>query len=186
MKEFSMSKEFKPRPLEGMPPWDEEEETKAWKHRERQRMPFVPYDPTRGVQREKSQREISAKAMAKSASKSIKQKVIPKREPNRKLVAPSQRGTGKILYCHATRQTRTVGPGHWFFHTGQWVACADAGKAEDGKWHVAVYCAPYGKELPKAALSFDSIEEAQQFVSDYFQVPVVKVKPSDFPDPSTL
>jgi hypothetical protein len=43
-----------------------------------------------------------------------------------------------ILYCHATRQTRKIGAGHWFFHTGQWAHCAQAWKAKDGHWHVRI------------------------------------------------
>ncbi len=93
---------------------------------------------------------------------------------------------GEVLYCHATRQTRTVSPGHWFFHTGQWAQCAEASRAGDGQWHVRICFAPYDKKLPEDSAIFSSIEEAQQFVSEYFDVPVVKVKPSDFPDPKNL
>lgn len=93
---------------------------------------------------------------------------------------------GEILYCHATRKTRTVDPGHWFFHTGEWAQCAEASKAEDGQWQVRICFAPHDKKLPEDSAIFNSIEEAQQFVSKYFDVPVVKVKPSDFPDPKNL
>jgi hypothetical protein len=92
---------------------------------------------------------------------------------------------GKILYCHATRRTRTVDPGHWFFHTGRWAQCAQAWKAKDGQWHVRVDYAPFGKDLPEE-VAFPSIEEVKQFVAEYFEVPVITVKPSDMPAPEDL
>jgi hypothetical protein len=91
----------------------------------------------------------------------------------------------EILYCHATRQTRTVGAGHWFFHTGQWAVCAEAGKAKDGRWHVRLHFAPLGETLPQD-VSFGSIGEVQRFVGDYFGTTVIKVNPNEFPDPTDL
>jgi hypothetical protein len=93
--------------------------------------------------------------------------------------------SGEILYCHATRQTRKVGPGHWFFHTGQWAQCAEAWNAKDGHWHVRISFTPVSKKLPED-VAFGSIEEVQRFVSEYFGTRVIKVKPSDFPDPEDL
>ena len=92
----------------------------------------------------------------------------------------------EILYCHATRQTRKVGAGHWFFHTGQWAQCAEAGKSKDGHWYVLINFAPFGKTLPPKDVPFGSIEEVQRFVAEYFGKKVVKVKPNDFPDPDDL
>jgi|SRR6516225_1931170 hypothetical protein len=66
----------------------------------------------------------------------------------------------EILYCHATRQTRKVGAGHWFFHTGQWAQCAEAGKSKDGHWYVLINFAPFGKTLPPKDVPFGSIEES--------------------------
>jgi hypothetical protein len=43
-----------------------------------------------------------------------------------------------------------------------------------------------GKTLPPKEVPFDSIEEVQRFVSEYFGKKVVKVKPNDFPDPEDL
>jgi hypothetical protein len=92
----------------------------------------------------------------------------------------------EILYCHATRQTRKVGPGHWFFHTGRWVHCAEAGKVKDGQWYVRIAYAPLGKTLPSEDVRFGTIEEAQCFVGEYFGTTVRKVRPNDFPDPADL
>ena len=98
----------------------------------------------------------------------------------------SERKSEAILYCHAKRQTRTIGRGHWFFHTGQWAQCAEASRAADGRWQVRIYFAHYAKNLPEDAVNLGSIEEVQHFVSEYFEVSVVKVKSSDFPDPKNL
>jgi hypothetical protein len=75
---------------------------------------------------------------------------------------------------------------HWFFHTGQWALCAEAGKAKDGRWRVRIYFAPHGKKLPEDAVAFSSIDEVKTFVSDYFASSVVTVKPSGFPKPENL
>jgi len=93
---------------------------------------------------------------------------------------------GEILYCYAARQTRSVGRGHWFFHTGQWAVCASAGSTKAGEWHGTIYFAPFGKELPEHAMAFRSIEEVQRFVGEYFEVPVKRVKPGEFPRPDDL
>ena len=111
--------------------------------------------------------------------------------PYRALPQPIEKPKNKnrideILYCHAIRKTRTVDPGHWFFHTGQWAQCAEASRAADGRWQVRICFAPHAKNLPEDVVNLGSIEEVQHFVSDYFEVPVVKVKSSDFPDPKNL
>jgi hypothetical protein len=91
-----------------------------------------------------------------------------------------------ILYCHATaRNTRTLGHGHWFFHTGQLAICAAACEDDDGRWSVKVYWERAGKESPEGR-PFGSIDEVISFVSDYFDDPVVKVRPRDFPKPDDL
>jgi hypothetical protein len=82
----------------------------------------------------------------------------------------------EILYCHVTRRNRTISPGHWFFHTGQWADCANACRTKDGKWHVEINFAPGGKQKPDNPLTFNSIEEVKRFVSEYFETPVTKVK----------
>lgn len=112
-------------------------------------------------------------------------------EPYRALPHPIEKPKnknriGEILYCHAIRNTRTVDPGHWFFHTGQWAQCAEASRAADGRWLVRICFAPHAKNLPEDVVNLGSIEEVQHFVSDYFEVPVVKVKSSDFPGPKNL
>ena len=93
---------------------------------------------------------------------------------------------GDILYCHATRQTRTVGPGHWFFHTGQWAACGEAHRDRQGAWHVRLSFAPYGKKIPEGDSTFSSITEVQKFVGEFFGNRVVIVKPTEFPRPDEL
>ena len=92
----------------------------------------------------------------------------------------------EILYCHATpRNTRTLGYGHWFFHTGQGAVCAAADENDDGRWRVRVYWDSPGKESPEGR-TFGSIDEVIAYVSDYFEDPVVKVRPRDFPQPDDL
>jgi hypothetical protein len=86
---------------------------------------------------------------------------------------------GKILYVHASQRTKKITPGRWFYDTGQCVQCGEAGKTKDGRWTVSLQLLP-GKELPKNALIFDSEEEMKQYVSEYFEVPVVKVTVREF------
>jgi len=93
---------------------------------------------------------------------------------------------GEVLFCRATRQTKTVGPGNWFFHTGQWAACGELSENETGECTVNFYSAPSGKELPSPDLCFPSVKHALQFVSSYFEVPVRQVPPSEFPRPEDL
>jgi hypothetical protein len=93
---------------------------------------------------------------------------------------------GHILYCHSARQTRTVGPGHWFFHTGQWAHCASASRTGDGKWYIRIAFIPLGKSPTDETRAFSSIEEVKRFISEYFEVPVALVSPSDFPRPEDL
>jgi hypothetical protein len=93
---------------------------------------------------------------------------------------------GEILYVHATRQTRTVGPGHWFFHVGQWAHCAGAGRSKDGRWSVHIALVPFGKQRPDEGLRFNSIDEVQRFVGEYYGCRVRKVRPRDMPAPDEL
>jgi hypothetical protein len=102
------------------------------------------------------------------------------------MVQQSRPQIGEILYCHAKRQTRKVGPGHWFFHTGQWAQCAEASRTKDGQWYVHIAFAPYGKRLPGQGKTFQSLDDALLFVSEFFERPVSKVRPSDFPNPDEL
>lgn len=81
-----------------------------------------------------------------------------------------------IYYCHVSRRNRYLSPGHWFFHTGQWVQCGSAHKTKDGKWQVHIDFAPSGKELPDKPPIFHTIEEAKRFVGEFFQKPIVDVK----------
>jgi hypothetical protein len=85
-----------------------------------------------------------------------------------------------ILYCHVRRNTKNLSAGHWFFHTGQFAVCAQAGRHDDGYWRVLVYWDRPGKESPEGK-TFDSIDEVVKFVSAYFEQPVVKVKASQLP-----
>jgi len=87
---------------------------------------------------------------------------------------------GEIFYVHATQRAKKLTPGHWFYHTGQCAQCAEAGKTKDGRWSVRVNFAPFDKELPENAVIFDSVEEVKQFVSEYFESPVVKVTVREF------
>jgi hypothetical protein len=85
----------------------------------------------------------------------------------------------EILYCHATRQTRTAGPGHWFFDTGSWTACGEMGKGKDGRWHVILD--PDGIDRKSSGeADFATIDEALQYVSEYFGLPVRRVKQVSF------
>ena len=106
--------------------------------------------------------------------------------PERSEKPETKNKIGEVLYCHATKKTRTVDPGHWFFHTGQWSQCAEASRVADGRWQVRICFAPYAKKLPEDAVNFGSIDEVKHFVSEYFEVPLVKVKSSDFPNPKNL
>jgi hypothetical protein len=92
----------------------------------------------------------------------------------------------QILYCHSARQTRTVGPGHWFFHTGEWAHCASASRTGEGKWCIKIAFIPRGKSPPDETRAFSSIEEVKRFVSEYFEVLVSEVTPSEFPRPEDL
>jgi hypothetical protein len=150
------------------------EETLAWRrHRERQRRPVQAYDPSKATQTVSSDADQLNRPVAESIT-------------NRATVRPTRSQIGEILYCHAKRQTPKVGPGHWFFHTGQWAYCGNAGKAKTGQWCVHIHFAPYGKPLPDEDKTFNSIDDAIKFMSEYFDRPVIKVRPSDFPGPESL
>jgi hypothetical protein len=53
-----------------------------------------------------------------------------------------------------------------------------APEANDGRWHVRIDLAPFGKTLPQD-VPFGSIDEVQHFVGKYFGKKVIKVKPND-------
>jgi hypothetical protein len=140
---------------------EELSELEAWrKHRERQRQP-IPSAPRTATQPKEPPRDDTALTLRTMGEK-------------------------RILYCHSARQTRTVGPGHWFFHTGQWAHCASARRTRDGKWYIGISFGPRGKCPHDETRAFPSIEEVKRFISEYFEMPVAEVKPSDFPRPEDL
>ncbi len=40
----------------------------------------------------------------------------------------------QVLHCEVRSNSKDVEPGHWFFHTGQWAICAEAGRDRDKRW----------------------------------------------------
>jgi hypothetical protein len=94
----------------------------------------------------------------------------------------SLRIADRILYCHAKKDARKIGAGHWFFHTDRWVGCAEAVQESDGRWRVDIHY-DIGKPLPDNARRFDSIDQLKAFVASYFEYPVEEVRPINFPDP---
>jgi hypothetical protein len=92
----------------------------------------------------------------------------------------------EILYVHARRQGRKVGPGHWFFDTGQWAQCAQAWRVKRGKWRVRPDWAPHGKSLPAAPIELVSVDEVIAYVAEYFGTPVRRASVRDLPDPDAL
>ena len=77
-------------------------------------------------------------------------------------------------------------PGCWFFHEGAWAVCASTGRQDDGRWSVQIYFDKQGKPLREQSCYFATMKEAKDFVSDYFEQPVVDCEPDDFPKPSSL
>jgi hypothetical protein len=96
------------------------------------------------------------------------------------------KATGELLFCQAKKQTKTVGPGNWFFHTGSWMTCGEAYQDQRGRWGLNIAYAPLGKELPASIEAFGSLDEALAFMSEFFEVPVRRVRPSQLPKPEDL
>lgn len=90
---------------------------------------------------------------------------------------------GEILYCHVKSGATRLEPGHWFFHTGQYVQCAQAHSDKDGRWHLSIDLKVRGKPLDGQSWEFASIEDCKTYVADYFECPVREIKPSEFPRP---
>jgi len=92
----------------------------------------------------------------------------------------------KILFTSVRTSDPHLERGHWFFHEGQWALCASAHQNETGDWEIRVYFEKSNKPLPKRNLRFKSLEQAKNFVSKYFEDPVVDCSPSEFPEPDSL
>src|SRR5215210_9025086 len=76
--------------------------------------------------------------------------------------------------------------GHWFFHEGQSAVCASTGQHENGEWGVKIHFQKWDKPLSEQIIWFESLDQAKNFVSQYFEQPVVNCNPSEFPTPSSL
>ena len=79
--------------------------------------------------------------------------------------ANTHRGPWTLVFPH-----RTVGP-----------LRASASRTGDGKWYIRIAFIPLGKSPTDETRAFSSIEEVKRFISEYFEVPVALVSPSDFP-----
>jgi hypothetical protein len=92
----------------------------------------------------------------------------------------------RILFASVKKGHAYLEQGHWFFHEGQWAVCASAGHYETGDWEIQIYFEKFNKPLREKSFRFASLEQAKNFVSQYFEHPVVDCKPSEFPKPSSL
>ena len=70
--------------------------------------------------------------------------------------------------------------GHWFFNSGSWTACGEMEKGKDGRWHVSLNPNLINRKSCSQA-AFATIEEALQYVREYFGLPVRRVKPTEMP-----
>jgi hypothetical protein len=92
----------------------------------------------------------------------------------------------RILFARVKNGHPNLEEGHWFFHEGQWAICASAHDYGTGDWRVQIYFEKFDKPLPETTFRFESLNQAKNFVSEYFEDPVVDCKPSQFPKPSSL
>lgn len=93
--------------------------------------------------------------------------------------------TPTILYCHARAGTKTIEPGHWFFHTGHHTLCAE-GVARPGRGFTIRLHAEGASPLPAGPQHFDSLQTAKDWLAGYFGVPVVNAGVRDLPRPDEL
>jgi hypothetical protein len=77
-------------------------------------------------------------------------------------------------------------PGRWFFHTGQWVQCAEVGKMGAKDWQLTIGLKVWNKPLLSHERHFKSLDDAKKFVSDYYEEPVIDCDPDEFPRPEDL
>lgn len=92
----------------------------------------------------------------------------------------------KILFTSVKKDHAFLEQGHWFFHEGQWAICASAGQYDTGDWGLQVYFEKFDKPLPERSLRFESLAQAKDFVSKYFELLVIDCNPSEFPKPESL
>lgn len=92
----------------------------------------------------------------------------------------------KILFTSVEGGHAFLEEGHWFFHEGQWAVCASAAQYDVGDWGLQVYFEKVGKPLPEKKLRFELLAQAKEFVSTYFEQPVVDCSPGEFPEPESL
>jgi hypothetical protein len=90
-----------------------------------------------------------------------------------------------ILYANVKPGHAFLEPGDWFFHEGQWAVCASA-QQDRGGWRLNISFEKRNKPLSEKTLSFKSLSDAKNFLSEYFEEPVVDVGPDGFPSPDEL
>ena len=78
-----------------------------------------------------------------------------------------------ILFASVKKGHACLDRGHWFFHEGEWTVCASAGNHEAGDWEVLIFFEKFNKPLGDKSFRFASLEQAKNFVSQYFEDPVV-------------
>jgi hypothetical protein len=86
-----------------------------------------------------------------------------------------------ILHCEVRSKNQQLEPGHWFFDEGNWAVCAEAGKNDDGQWHLYIRISDAGKDDPPSPMSFATLREAKSFLGQYFNTSVVRVRASQMP-----
>jgi hypothetical protein len=92
----------------------------------------------------------------------------------------------RILFTSVKRRHACLEQGNWFFHEGQWAVCASAGHCATGEWAIQVYFEKFNKPLPERNLRFESLTHGKDFISKYFELPVIDCRPSKFPKPNSL
>jgi len=92
----------------------------------------------------------------------------------------------RILFTSVKKGHPYLEQGHWFFHEGQWAICASADHLAKNIWRAQIYFEKYDKPLPNKAAEFASLNQVKQFISEYFEGPVIDCKPSQFPKPGGL
>lgn len=77
----------------------------------------------------------------------------------------------EVIYCQVNKNNSRLSAGHWFFHTGRWVVCAEAIKLGKHQWELALTYAPNTCSIPN---NFRTLTELKEFVSGYYGLEVVR------------
>ena len=77
----------------------------------------------------------------------------------------------EVIHCQVNENSSKSTPGHWFFHTGRWVVCAEATKSGKNHWKIELHYVLVDKEVPSG---FKTLTELKTFLANYYELDVVR------------